>query len=231
MSVSYIVIPLMPLCISQLAASSQFGRLGVVLVFSIFFFFFSPAPGIQDLTVVTCFNASRNKSHIKSHASYHLCRQAPGPPSSVAVNFHKQKPCWSHHVFSVVKPNEFLNMTWQPKKPSNTAVPQHTTVTCPTRGSLFFSGFCLHQGLKATTSSCQAATWQAPHEALQSTSFTYWKIGLDSDPFIDDLKSKMVSIIPDVELHICRHFSGIVIYTISSFHFLLTKHMNTQEPY
>lgn len=135
----YIVIPLMPLCIfSQLAASSQFGRLGVVLVFSIFFFFFSPAPGIQDLTVVTCFNASRNKSHIKSHASYHLCRQAPGPPSSEAVNFHKQKNLGGQTMYFLLS-NQMSFSTWHgnPKKSSNTSVPQHTTVTCPRGGASF----------------------------------------------------------------------------------------------
>lgn len=163
-----------------------------------------------------------------SHTSSHMpaitfVGKLQGLESSVAVNFHNQKPCWSHYVlvFSVVKPNEFLNMTWQPKKTSNTAVPQHTTVTRPTRGSLFFSGFCLHQGLKATTSSCQAATWQAPNGALQSTSFTYWKIGLDSDPFIHDLKSKVVSIIPDVELlYLQTFFPGLYIWYI--YHILVS---------
>lgn len=127
-------------------------------------------------------------------------------------------------------------MTWQPQKIIKHRSTAAYNCHLSTRGSLFFSGFCLHQGLKASTSSCQAATWQAPNEALQSTSFTYWKIGLDSDPFIHDLKSKVVSLIPDVELHILQTFFRDYMYIsymiyISLVHFLLTKYMNTQEPY
>lgn len=164
--------------------SSQFGRLAFVLVFSIFFFFFSPAPDIQDLTVVTMLQGT---SHTSKHASYHLCRQAPGPPSNCefSIDFHRKNQPGSqrntrstttkkkmytldvegkkHYIYMLcLKLNfplcilcchldEFLNMSSHDmatqkiiKHRSTAAYNCHLSTP-----SLFFSGFCLHQGLKA----------------------------------------------------------------------------------